>query len=464
MKLSKKCKITIHVLMIVQILIGIIFIIRNFNYIPEYSDTKEYIELSQTMQLDSYRPFVYPALINLSQKMANILKVNLTYVIYFIQLAISLFASVILIKTLREVFEVKINKKSIIMYSIFVFSIPFNIHFNMSILCDGIATSFTILFICYLMKFIKNEKNADAIITLILMFITANIRSEKVYFMSFMFIGILVLGLTKKYRMNMKKIITIFMIFIVGLASTKITQFVLQNKSANERSQPSISMYLYERAVGKNLAKIYEFLPDDIKKDITYEDVENSSKSANNYKIPYEKLVEKDGNAKRANTITKVAIRRNLPDIVSSTIRDFGKNIFSPYYYFMDDSSGNYEWTKTRMEGEHYLYTDTYILVFESLFIIINIYVLVFNRKNLKLLKNKELVVIWLYSFASAAFFATLTSQNFHIRYAMPVYIIEIGIVVTFINSTNNRKLKNEMINEQNERRKNGIYKNCMEK
>lgn len=434
----------IQILMFMQIILGIIFVVKNIDYMPSYGDTKEFLEISQTMELDSYRPFVYPLTLNITAKIANILNINITYVTYFVQGIINLFACFILIKTLKKVFNLEIDIKETILYTLFIFFIPFNTHFNMSIKCDSLATSFTILFICYLMRYLKDEKYRHAIYTCIAMFITSNIRSERIYFLSFVLISLIIIELIKyfvKKKINTKKIITILLIFIIGLITTNISKAVFQDENADDRSQPTVSMYLYERIVGNTLPEIYEYLPENIKQIITYEDAVVSSTDRNYYKLPYETLYKKYGNLEDVNTIMKVAIRRNFPDIISNIVKDFGRNMVSPYYFIVNNEDWSYNYTLTRMEGEHYLFTDMFVVYFNILFIIINVY-LVINMTSIKFSECKQLDVIALYAIVSAGFFALLTSQNFHIRYVMPVYILEIAIVTILCNR------KQEKIND----------------
>ena len=431
MKILKKI---IQILMIFQIIIGGIFIIKNGAYMPKYGDSIEFLEIAQTMELDSYRPFVYPLVLNISTKIADLFNINMTIIAYLIQILISIFACFVLVNTLKKIFNIELNKKEITLYSLFIFFIPFNMHFNMSIKCDSLATSFTIMFLCYLMTYIKEEKYRYAIYSFITMFISSNIRSERIYFLSFVLISILIIEaincFTKKQK-NFKKIIIITSVLILGIVTTKISQIIFQDENANERSQPTFSMYFYERIIGDTLPDIYEYLPENIKEQITYEDAVYSASARNNYKAVYEALYKKHGNLDDVNTIMKVALRRNFPNIALNIISDFSKNMFSPYYLMSDNKDETMVYTSTRMEGEHYLYTGMYILYFTVLFIIINIYLVMKMCINgINVIKNKELIVILSYAIVNAGFFSLLTSQNFHIRYAMPVYLIEIAILV----------------------------------
>lgn len=447
-KILKILKRIIQLLMIIQIFIGIVFIIKNINYMPNYGDTKEFLELAETMKLDSARPFVYPLMLRYTKYISNFFNVNITYIAYSIQGIINCFACFILVKTLKDIFNLKINKFETLLYTLFIFSIPFNMHFNMSIKCDSIATSFTILFICYLIMYLRKEKYRYAIYATITMFITNNIRSERLYFLSFVLIATIIFEIIyefvnrKQTKFNKFKIIILFGILIIGIVSTKIAGSIFQDSELSDRN-PSVMKFAYERIVGNTLPEIYEYLPEDIKEDISYDEAVESTLDRNWYINPYQKLYSKDGNTERIKTIMKIAIRRNFPDIIYNVLSDFSKNVFSPYYFLLDNNDWSYTYTLTRMEGEHYLFTDAYTLYFAIMFAIINIYIILLaicNSINIKI--RKEMLVIVFYTIVSSGFFALLTSQNFHIRYAMPIYVIEIAIIVILLN------IKEEKANE----------------
>lgn len=449
MKISKR---SIQVLFLFQILLGIVFIIKNINYVPQYGDTSEYLRLAQTMELDLYRPFVYPFVLSISIGIAEFFKINITYVIYFLQGIVNLLACVVLVDTIKEILKCKLSKKHIIFYALVIFCIPFNLHFNMSILSDSFATSFTILFLCSLIKYTKHKKYRYAIYSAICMFITSNIRSERIYFLSFVLLGVITIEIgktwIKKKQLKKKTLLILLFILVFGIATTSIAKSIFQKESSSSRTQPSMALYLYERIVGDTLPKLYEYLPEDVKQTISYEEAEKTTENTNYCKQPYEKLYEEDGNLSRISSIFKVAIRRNLPNILKNIMSDFLKNIFVPYYLMIEVAADTQEWTLTRMEGEHYLFTDFYVLWFKVIFLLINIYLLIEAKVNgkrqlKKQIEIKEFAIMILYLFINAVFFSMLMSQNFHIRYIMPVYVIEVAIIILFM-SKKGEKLKNE--------------------
>ena len=408
---------------------------------PKYGDTRDFLELSQTLlQLPSYRPFVYPLTLNITGKIAELLNLNITYITYFFQIIINLFTCFVTIDTIKQIFNIHISKKESILYALFIASIPFNMHFNMSIKCDSLAISFTILFICYLVKYCKTEKYRFAIYSVITMFLAASTRSEKMYFLAFVLVATMIMETViyfyhrKTGKWNGKKIAILGIILLLGIVTTNSVKGIFQSEEDNsETSESTIFLYAYERIVANTLPDIYEYLPDDVKQEISYEEAMASTANGNTYKLPYLKLLEKDGNLGRVNKIIKVAMRRNFPKITMNIMADFLKNMFAPYYIIFDTADEMYLYTLDKMEGEHPFFTDMYVLYFNMIFSFMTVY-LIINKIEPKLKMNREIMIMLFYAVVSAGFFSLLTGFNFHIRYVMPVYMLEIAIITVLFN------------------------------
>ena len=440
----------IEVLMAFQIFIAIIFIIRNINIVPQYGDTSEFISLAQTMNLDAYRPFVFPVFLRVCMKVAEKLSLNYVGIVYIIQNIVSLLASFAITKVLMYVLDRKQERREYILDSMFLWSVPFNIHFNMSILADSLAISFTILFIASILIYCKKPKIRYAICTALTMFIVSNIRSEKVYFCV---LTLLAVGVTemiikiiqrrklkdnKKTNNEFKKtVIGLLTVIIITTPLCIVVKNIFQTETEG-REQPSISSMIYERVVADNLPEYYNQIPEDIRKDISKEEAEQSAAHPNNYKTPYTKLKNMDGNTNRVNQLIKTIFKLDYSNLIIEICNDYAKNIFPTIYHLFDNEQLTIDWTITRMQGDSKLYTNIYLLYYFMMYVIMNTIILVklLYRKyefSIKYIKNLSPFIF--YMLTSASFFALLSSQNFHVRYAMPVYIIEIAITIALLKS-----------------------------
>ena len=434
-------KVCLKIIMSLQIIIAVAFIIRNITYVPLYGDTVEYLEISQTMELDNYRPFIYPLLLRGCTELSNLIHINYTYIIYTIQNILSIIMCIVIMSEILK----NEDKKTKLLSGLYLWSMPLNIHFNMSVRYDSIAVSFTILFLTLLIKYIRENNWKNWIITSIIMYIASNIRSEKIYFFIFVMVVIIIwkiIEIIKNKEKTKKILIGLIGMLLIVTTSTKITQMLLQ-KNSDSRAQPSFVMFLYERIVGGYLEQYYDKLPDNVKQSITLEDAKEASTIENNYKIVYQKLYEEDGNYGRIFEVMKTMIRYNHYNIIRNVFVDFNKNMFPVIYLQFCNKEGTLTYTMTRMEGDHPLYADWYDLYATFVFYILLI-VCIYYLQKYKVDKNKIIKYIpyILYSFISSVFFACLTSQNFHVRYLIPIYMIEVAIVISIIYQK--RENKNE--------------------
>lgn len=439
----------LKIAMIFSIVFGLIYIIRNLSYVPQYGDTVEYIELSQNFKFDGYRTFVFPLILKICFKISQVINIQYTYFLYIIQNIVSLCACVIFIKSIYCIFEKKITKADVLLYSLFLWSTPFNIHFNMSVLSDSLAISFTLMFIASLMYLLKTYKWYYIIPTILCMYLASNTRSEKIYFCLFVLIITLIAFIIKRRKdilkkENIKQITAIVAIMIITLTLNTITKKCFgQNKEQDyTRTQPGFVSFLSQRVMKYNLPDMYKYFPEEVTRSITYEDTQNDGKVT--YQGIYEKLLAEDGNNARVIMIIKTVLKHNWYNILLDINSDFVKNIFPTIYQLFETRQGALEWTITRMQGDHPVYTTGYI-VFNNLIYVIIYVILIFklisDKYNYNIKANIALLPMILYILVNALFFTFLTSQNFHIRYAMLTYMMEYAMIIILL-SLSNKKLK----------------------
>ena len=444
MKISSRkfFKNIIHLLLLLQIILGFVFIIRNFFYVPSYGDTTEFLELAQSLKLDDWRPFVYPIFLNLCIGFSNILHISYIPIIYIFQSIFSFLSIFSFVHLFCCIYQKDFSLKYQIFYTLFLWAIPFNIHFNFSIKPDSLATSFTLFFLVFLIYFLYKEKKRYAIITFIFMYIASNIRSEKIYFLcGILFLLILFYCLKRiilKRDISIKKMVILFLLLTLGYTSYYITKSTLQTNSDSARTQPSVISFIYQRVAEPYLADIYQYLPEGITSSISYEFATTSHPA---YLGVYEKLLEEDnGNTDRIKEIIHIALQYNYHNVIFDITTDFVKNMFPIAYGILDNHEGMFEYTIQKMQGEHPVFTNAYLIYFN--FIILMFFIILIIKRNSKMDAHniKNFLPCLLYIFISSSFFSCFTTMNFHIRYAFPCYLLEACLLFLFFISMVNQK------------------------
>lgn len=82
LKLRKCLLILLLAAMTVQIVLGFAWMAVNLTNMPLFGDSTEYYELSQTLQVDEYRPLLYPLIIRIANKIANHMSIPYQTLVY----------------------------------------------------------------------------------------------------------------------------------------------------------------------------------------------------------------------------------------------------------------------------------------------------------------------------------------------------------------------------------------------
>ena len=139
----------------VQIVLGAVWWALNLNRVPKYGDTTEYIQLAQTLRVDSYRTLAYPIVVKLGILFQSHSGLNWTLPIYLLQTIVAAWAAWYLVGTILP----EIRRRPRLFISAAVLSFPLTLHFTVTILTDSLATSFFILSICSLARMVSRIQN-----------------------------------------------------------------------------------------------------------------------------------------------------------------------------------------------------------------------------------------------------------------------------------------------------------------
>ncbi len=99
-------------IMTVQILCGFLWMAVNLYQIPVFGDSTEYYNLSQTLQVDEYRPILYPLIIRASETLCAHLPFPYQTLLYFWQTGISFLSILYLIWAWNHCFPKSKKKES----------------------------------------------------------------------------------------------------------------------------------------------------------------------------------------------------------------------------------------------------------------------------------------------------------------------------------------------------------------
>ncbi len=432
-----------------QVLLGGFWILRNLGHIPQYGDTPEYLRLAQTLALDNFRTILYPLFLRGPLWLSTRLPIPYQTIVYLCQLIVSYLSLLYLFTMLRPVSrrgtDQTAKRQSVainIGLALFVFTTPLVAHYNLSVLSDSFALSFTIIFVASLVGlFAKGSARygygAAVMGAYTLMAIT---RPER------LLIGLAVAGAVAlyfavaaalKHRIVLHpKVIILIVAIAVGFAGATIINNYGRGAAA-QRTQPSLAVSLYARVTWPRLAKAYKYLPADIKKIITREDAITSDRWPTYYnRVVLDKILgHKHGGAAAMNRITEVTWSHYYPEIVWSTVGDFTGNLLAPATEALNFAIRNQstDYVESRMSAGHPALTKlyrNYSAVLLGLLIIIAIFAAL-RRIPGALPGGSAAAVILTFIGVFALFFALFADPIVNIRYMIPIYVLEYGVMVS---------------------------------
>lgn len=436
-------------LVALQVMFSFVWIVKNITVVPQYGDTTEYLGLSKTLALDKFRTILYPLFLKAVIHFSSLFQIPYQSVAYFFQMALSFAAVLYFFRTLlglyipqsRQGSEHRRLTQTALILSAFAFTNPLVTHFNLSVLTDSFALSFTVLFLGSVLRLYRSKSGSFLGLFTVLAFYTlmSLTRPER------KLLGFAVLIVAASFEMlknrafrdradaGFKKFVCVLAAAAIGFILVGGINSATQT-AAPTRNQPALYKSAFEFVVWPRLTKIYPSLPASIRRVITYHDAVNNDAAPINTNNTISKLLTHGhGSPSQINEITKITFLRYCPEIIGTFFLDVGKNMVSPFCYvfnyFLND--GNINWTNTRMSMAHPFFTRIYVIYSKILFLLAAVAAVfgLFRRHSIGFLQKSVLEIIGIFMLIFSVFFTAVSDLGFHIRYAMPMYTVFIMIV-----------------------------------
>lgn len=361
----------IAVFSLIQICTGLAWMLFNHNYIQQFGDTAEYLNLSKSMKFDEYRMILYPLFLVMCEKTGAIFGISQTGMIYFIQTIISFFSFfyfsyVFLHAFLRRISNNTKNLKPILFYStvfyisLFLVTIPVVTQYNLAILVDSLSLSFIVISLTAMtdVLFLGKSRLFNYVIIGISMLLQFQLRIERKYvFILLLFFFFLYLYKSvKTFSEAFKRVLPFVIILIVALSANTIINKQIQQPGLYNRPLISPKSQLLFLPLWPNFELCYDDFPEEFKNTFTIEEMKNVDQNANLmiYGI-YPKLADLFG-AEKANDLIfscDVAIIKNYPDrLITRAAYNVIQYILSPLQIVFNINgitAGASEWNFSRM-------------------------------------------------------------------------------------------------------------------
>lgn len=331
--------------MAVQILCSLFWMAINLYNIPVFGDSTEYYNLSQTLQLDEYRPILYPLLIRVASMLCTHLPFPYQTLLYLWQTVFSFLSILYLIWQLGSIAYPKIKKKKwrvflakAVFVSLYLMGIPMITFLNFSVLTDSLATSMLLFTVGAIIKIFNSKKffRSSYFIIFASMLVEYTLRADRLYTCTLFLVICFFIYLIKKRKKAFIRQAVVFSLAAVLLSTgfASAINKITQQPGLYGRIPTTFGFVLLDRVVWPNMENNYQDFSDEIKSLITEEDAKTFDEHNNNVMYQMAPLLREKVGIDKAEELYKemaAVVFRNQPvKVIGDICEDILCVFFTP--------------------------------------------------------------------------------------------------------------------------------------
>lgn len=334
------------VLMTGQILEGIRWMCRNITAMPSFGDSTEYINLSQTLVLDEYRPILYPFLLRLLLTVIP-QRIPFQIILYGIQTVVSfasIFYGIIVIdRVVLKTHLVSARRRVVQLFlTLYLMTIPMLTFMNFTILTDSLATSMLIILITSLIRMIGDEtaKVGNYLLMGCSLAAESLLRADRLY-SSLVLVAIVFLIKAIRDPKTRKRVAIsgVCVCLCTGIFVKGVGRFT-QTPGVYGRVKTNLEFVLLDRIVWPNMYANYWNFPQEIRYIITIEEAETFDQHNNNVMYQLAPLVISRVGEDKARevflTMAGVVFDKNTKKVLNDIGEDIAAMFFTPVSSFLN--------------------------------------------------------------------------------------------------------------------------------
>lgn len=369
--------------------VGIVWWVGNLGTIPAYGDTSQYLQLAESLRVDSYRTLFYPLLLRAADRIARSLDAPRQLPIYVLQTAAALLSLAYLGRTLWDVTagserfaflataSPRLRRLMIGSFAVVVFTAPLVNHFALSVMTDSLAASFTTAGTAALVRIavLGDVRLATALAAWTAIAAAGWMRAEKVGVFALVILSTLaalgrgrgVLAFSAVVP-RAKRVRVLALLVTLLLTPGAVVLVVNRATQTADYGWPplTVSVRLFVRTAWPRLAAIRPLLSPEAQAAVSQADAERFDANYNEYLSLVPRLQRTArGSDRLVNEISFTALRRRWIDIAASTVADALEYAVPMVAYPLDltvrATPGSW-WTYSRMNMAHPTLTRVYLI------------------------------------------------------------------------------------------------------
>ena len=324
-KIKRGIQYIVYAFIAIQIGMGIGWLIQNITAIPCFGDSTEYINLSQSLQLDEYRTILYPLILRGAIAIGNRMHVPFQVLVYMGQILLSVGSIYYVCWNLLSCEDKPADWRKCLFYSLGIMTIPVVNFLNLTLLTDSLALSFMLVILVQIGKVWKCEKlHAVDIGLLAAAFLLETlVRADRIYSCTLYLLVYSVIYLIKKvnWRRFVIVIVTVVLTACMAIGINRGTQ----TPGLYGRVSTNFDFVLLDRVVWPNMASNYDDFSEDIKNSISMEEAMKFDEHNNNVMYYLAPMLEERVGTERASMMYREMAATVWKNEAGKVMRDTAK-------------------------------------------------------------------------------------------------------------------------------------------
>lgn len=255
---------------VVQIVLGICWMVMNFPYIQNFGESALYVEISKTLICDEYEGILYPVLILLARGIEEIFPIPYHCIMYLLQLSVAFTAGYRFLKV------VGLKGKAQRIFGAFaLLTFPMAMQCHLAVLPDSLVASCMLLLLTFGLQILLGGQSFSAtefakVLTFWLL--TALLQPEYLYLGAVPVAVLLMYGIAKAWKNSAKRIL--YYVILIGAFAGMIlsVESLTQVEGYYGRTHRSLNSALASRFTWSRVCREYELWPEEVKQCLTWEE------------------------------------------------------------------------------------------------------------------------------------------------------------------------------------------------
>ena len=432
--------------------LGVAWMIANAAVVPGYGDTKEYLALSRTLQVDPYRTVLYPTVLRLCGVVQGDGPPS-PGLVYAVQLAMVVVSTTLFTLALADSLGFFGARRrdtiaAVLAATALTVTNPLIAHFAFSLMTDSLASSFCMAFIGSLALAIgdgvwaRSRRGVWAGVAAVCLALLASIRVEKLYVSA----GLVVVAAVWLVRtrpparaaLASPRVLVVAALFVAALSAVALLNRATQ--IPNPRRAPlALSDLAFNRVVWPRLARVYPYLSPAAQAQIPFAAAVRFDAHNNNVaRFRNELLARSPDNQRLFDEITVTTLRTFPFAVLGRTVFDVTKYALPNLAFPLEcatvlPQSIATNWTLSRMSEAHSRLTRVVLVGAEAFFLIVQLPLALAAALAWRRSPRRSHPIVWLTGaviLINALLFGMGAGQDANIRYALPAYTMTHAAVV----------------------------------